>query len=526
MANDELKHLDTGHYYLAKGTCCRGIDNTPLIVLNALPLLNDLEYVEKDELGAFYNGWKYHKYLFYERLPTLFFGIILGIIIFKWSMDLWGLWGGLLGLFLFAFSPNLIAHFSLVSPDALCTALIVTSLYFFYRLLKTIKEKKSDKSISKKWIIFLIVINGIVFGLAQIAKYTSMGLFPILFLIVLVCMFYKRDFGIKKLVLLILCIVLFVILAYVIVWLSYGVHLKNDYFELLSGKKIYAFGFGDYLKGIREARMNYTTGFPSFFMGEVKERGGWLFYFPITFLIKTPIPTLILLFFSVGLLIIGGKSVNGNVRKDFLTEFIIFCPIVFYFIMAILGNLNIGVRHILQIYPLIFISIGRLGLWIQKKAIVPKILVVVLLLWYGISSIITSPNSLGYFNESVGGMKGGYNYLVDSNMDWGQDLKLLKRWMDKKGIERIQLSYFGFGLPEYYGIRYEYLPSGLSNLEIPRDYKIPPKGSQRGLIAISATNLQGVYFKIKGLETDYYYWLKKYKPIDRVGSSILIYEIK
>jgi len=529
LANDELKHLDTGHYFLAKGVCCKGVDNTPLIVLNALPLLNDLAYIPAEDYGAFYNGWKYHKYLFWERLPTLLFGLLLGIIIFKWSKGLWGIWGGLLSLSLFAFSPEIIAHFSLVSPDALCAALMTTSLYFFYKLLQAIRIKGVNEKFLNKRIVFLIITNGIFLGLAQIAKYTSLGLFPIFFFIILICIFHRKDFASKKIILFILSTIIIVIIAYLIVWLSYGVHLENDYYEFANGKKIYSFGFGDYLKGIREARMNYKEGFPSFFMGELKEKSEgrhWWLYFPVAFLIKTPFPIHVLIVLSVICMFTANSFTRKFASKDFLTEFIIIFPIVFYFIMAVFGNLNIGIRHILQIYPLLFIFIGRLGLWIENKKLIPKIILCVLLLWYMLGSIVISPNYLGYFNELVGGMKNGYKYLVDSNMDWGQDLKLLKKWMDKKGIEQIQFSYFGFGLPEYYGIKYIYLPGGLSNLVIPQDYKIPPKGSQKGLMAISVTNLQGVYFKLKGFEPDYYYWLKKHKPIDMVGSSILIYEIK
>jgi len=545
LANDELKHLDTGHYFLAKGVCCKGIDNTPLIVLNALPLLWDLEYILAEDNGMFYNGWKYHKYLFWERIPTLLFGLFLGLLIFKWSKELWGFKGGLLSLILFVFSPEIISQFSLVSPDALCTAMIFASLYFFYKFLRAIKNNGQEKRFFNERIIFLIIINGFVFGLAQIAKYSSLALFPILFFVIIVFIILDKevaqDFSLGNLLSrtkvrnaymrslqLIFSIFIIILIAYLIVWLSYGIHLKNDYYEFANGKKIYSFGFGDYLKGIREARMNYTEGFPSFFMGELNEKGdkGWRLYFPVTFIIKTPIPTLIFLLLGTIVLFFKRKSIDECMRKDFVTEFILIFPVIFYFVTAICGNLNIGLRHILQIYPFLFVFIGRLGVLIEIKKWLIKVILGILLLWYMVSSIAVAPNYLGYFNEFIGGMKNGYKYLVDSNMDWGQDLKLLKKWLDKKGIESIQFSYFGFGLPEFYGIRYVYLPSGLSNLEIPQNYEVPPKGSQKGLMAISVTNLQGVYFKVKGIEPDYYYWLKKYKPIAMVGSSILIYDIK
>jgi hypothetical protein len=136
-------------------------------------------------------------------------------------------------------------------------------------------------------------------------------------------------------------------------------------------------------------------------------------------------------------------------------------------------------------------------------------------LWYLYAGLSIYPHQLAYFNEFVGGPANGYKYLVDSNLDWGQDLAGLKDYMDEKGVERIKLAYFGFSDPGYYGIEYEYLPSYLI-LE-PQNVKgaVPVEG----WFAISATLLQGLYLP----DPETYRFLREVRPVDTIGHSIFIY---
>ncbi len=137
-----------------------------------------------------------------------------------------------------------------------------------------------------------------------------------------------------------------------------------------------------------------------------------------------------------------------------------------------------------------------------------------------ISFQLIDPHYLAYFNELVGGPENGYKFLVDSNLDWGQDLKGLKKWMDKNGINLIGLSYFGTADPRYYGTPFVYLPS------IPFSYRGHEKkdiGRKPTYFAISATNLQGVFLtradrKILSL-------FKGREPIAKIGYSIFIYKL-
>src|SRR5687768_6289731 len=136
-------------------------------------------------------------------------------------------------------------------------------------------------------------------------------------------------------------------------------------------------------------------------------------------------------------------------------------PPVVYFLASLTSSLNIGIRHLLPMYPFLFMVVaaaifGSLQNWdrrfVQTQAAVLAGLLV-------IESVGIRPNYLAFFNGLAGGPENGPRYLIDSNLDWGQDLKKLKEWSDQSGGATLCLSYFGHANPQYYGISYEPLES-------------------------------------------------------------------
>jgi hypothetical protein len=122
------------------------------------------------------------------------------------------------------------------------------------------------------------------------------------------------------------------------------------------------------------------------------------------------------------------------------------------------------------------------------------------------------PHCLAYFNEFVGGLDNGYKYLVGSNLDWGQDLKNLKAYMDQQGLDKVHLAYYGSAHPDYYGIQAQPLPADES-----------PKGTDpTALYAISATYLQGSYLD----DPEAFSWLRQYAPVGKIGYSIFVYRLE
>jgi hypothetical protein len=199
-----------------------------------------------------------------------------------------------------------------------------------------------------------------------------------------------------------------------------------------------------------------------------------------------------------------------------INEMFLLIPAATIFCFFSLNHKAIGLRYILPVYPFLFVFASRAAQSFLSNKMLTG-LSVALIGWYVGASCYIHPHYLAYFNELAGGPDNGYKYLVDSNLDWGQDLKGLKSYMQKHGIARINLSYFGTDSPARYGISYDWLPSyGLPNPD-PEKHKFVPKG----WVAISATSLQGVYLG----DSDIYAWFRERKPVAKIGYSIFIYKM-
>jgi hypothetical protein len=145
----------------------------------------------------------------------------------------------------------------------------------------------------------------------------------------------------------------------------------------------------------------------------------------------------------------------------------------------------------------LFIAAGWLGKWLDWRRPVAVVLIVGALLWHAGESLAARPNYLAYFNQVIGGPANGWRHLVDSSLDWGQDLPGLKRWLDANGRkDQVYLSYFGTGDPAYEGITATMMPS-LPDVRPPGTWhQLSP-----GIYAISVTMLQHVYSTIRGTWT-------------------------
>ena len=135
------------------------------------------------------------------------------------------------------------------------------------------------------------------------------------------------------------------------------------------------------------------------------------------------------------------------------------------------------------------------------------------------AALIAFPNYLPYFNESVGGSSQGYRYLADCNVDWGQGLKALGEYLQKRNIQGIALSYFGSADPHSYGVRY--LPvASVTSVPFPGDGSAAVQNQKTFLFAISATNRVGLYHKDHHL----FEWLNAYHPAAQIAQSIFVYD--
>jgi len=170
----------------------------------------------------------------------------------------------------------------------------------------------------------------------------------------------------------------------------------------------------------------------------------------LAFLFKTPVSLIILFFAGLALSHRGWPAPQRHARVFVLL------PLFVYLGAAMTAKLDIGVRHLLPLYPLVLLVAGSVvaaAFAVHRKLLVAAIIALFLVQIAEVVAVY--PHCLAFFNRFVGGPKNGYKYLADSNIDWGQDLKNLKKWMDANGVKRINLGYSGFPDPASYGFRHE-----------------------------------------------------------------------
>lgn len=458
------------------------------------------------------------------RIPILLIAVLLGIYVFKWGRELYGLKAGIFALFLYVFSPNILAYSRLITFDIVPSFFMFIAIYYFWKFLQ--KTTKLN-----------LIIAGITFGLALLSKLTTVLSIPI-YIIILAAFFYlnkknkQNNASVAKSTKQLLLIF---IIAFFILWSGYGFELhplakpEQRPYEILEKflpennslrNTIYfmiekiPIPLPTYLWGLGYFQLVEKLGKPSFFLG-MYSMHGWWYFFIVGFLIKTPIPVLLLLIFSL----VFFRKIR---HKNLFNECFLIIPILFFVLFFSLKPANAFFRHLLPIYPFLFVFISKIVNLKLNRQKLQKAVLFLLSSWLMAGAFYIYPDYLAYFNEFIGGPANGYKYMVDSDLDWGQDLKGLKKYMVRNNIDRIKLSYFGTADPKYYGINYEYLPSAASSLGKPKDF---PEAPIKGPIAISATELQGVYFEPYFEHKDYYAWLKEYKPIAKIGYSIFIYDI-
>ncbi len=472
------------------------------------------------------------------RLPMMLLSLLLGLYIFKWSKELFGTIPGLIALLLYCLSPNIIAHSRYVTTDIGVSAFFFITIYYFYKFLKYNK-------------LNFLIAGSIFLGFSLASKFSAVFIIPILIILFLLHKIITPQSNKHFKHFLFVFIIMFFI-ANAIVWASYGFEFKKPmaYQEIqslqqqrdyivendlisdqndlnkalirysepgtLSGNTINYIANNipipafTYFLGLKNLYLHNYYGHLSYLLGNYSQFGWW-YYFPITILAKTPIPTLLFLSALSGLFLVYliNKISCRSLRLLPLYIYFLVVPPLIYFIISMSSHINLGWRHVAVIYPFIFVSIGFLFLKFPFFRPITRTLFIVLLFWYIASSILIYPYYLAYFNEFFGGPKKGPLLLVDSNIDWGQDIKRLKSFMNKNDISYVCLSYFGQANLDYYDIDYRYLPdstnfSGLNDIDC--------------VVAISITSLLSEDGKFK--------WLLSYSPDYYIGYSIYVYDFR
>jgi 4-amino-4-deoxy-L-arabinose transferase-like glycosyltransferase len=463
---DEACHIFAGYSYWTRGDFGMNPEHPPLLKLLATaPLLSlslrvpphpNIFSKEEDFTTAadFVYGNDAEKILFRTRMTAASLTLALAVILFFATREMFGSIAAFIALLLFVFEPTLLAHGALVTTDMAMSCFLFATVYCFYRYVKRPTAPR-------------LGLTALLAGLALASKHSGILVIPILILLAASELWLRREHQptLPRALRLAGVLIVISLISFAVLWASYGFHLHPRAGTDAEARVIqyaarlhHPFQSGmiqtfarwhllpeSYLFGL--ADVGFTAGFShTYLLGRVYPHGVW-YYFPVAFVIKSSL-ALLLLLLLVPLAIFWHRTEH---RRELLFLTI---PALIYLAVAVASRMNIGVRHILPIFPFLFVLAG----WAAAKLIERRrswaYIVAMVLVFDIVSSLRAFPVYIAYANELWGGPANTYKYLSDSNADWAQQLKSVKRYLDRHGVKNCWFAYFGevAADPSYYGI--------------------------------------------------------------------------
>jgi hypothetical protein len=480
---DEAKHYRYGANLLNGDTDRFDDSKMPVSALNALPA-KLASYLPEGSLRT------YIEKIFIARFMTILISALAAWMVFFWSRKLHGFIPALISLILYILDPNIIAHSHFVATDIPMTAMMLFSCYWLWRYAHS--QSKTN-----------LAMLSLTLGLAQLAKYTAVSLYPLFSLIFLIFLYKESERSISQIISKAFSVILITGIAGLLIinigflfnktFTRFGSYeFRSERFQSLQAqypilKNIpvpvpYPFleGFDWIIK--REAT---GEGYGNLYMlGQVHPVKGFAGYYILASLLKVPISTQIIFWVALVFYFIN-KDKRATFFKD---ELFLLAPVLFYTIyFNFFYNAQLGIRFYLIVFPLLYIFAGSLFTkWTEftsKQKLGTAILGVYLL----VSVLSYYPHYIPYFNELIWDRKSAYQYLADSNIDWEQSKEYLKQYKE----------------------------------EHPEAIISPRNKITYGLLVVNANDLVGVTEK-----PEMYQWLREnFQPVDTLVYSYLIYQI-
>ncbi|MFN0166350.1 MAG: ArnT family glycosyltransferase [Bryobacteraceae bacterium] len=505
---DEAMHIKAGFGYWTNADFRDNPQHPPLIkLIAAFPLLfmnvervapRELFEIEAGRQFLFENRSPADRILLAARLGPILLSLGLTLAVAWWTRKRFGAIAGLLALFLIGFDPNLLAHGRYVTNDVPMALLYFLSCALWIDFVETGGRGR-------------LAAAGIVLGLTLATKFSSVLLLPLL--PVLYWVVAPANGSLRHWVR--SCVALFLTAAFV-VWLVYmpgrrprdrrrlrEVAVSNTaagrtmrWVSARTGLRTHP-----YWAGLDKVAEHNRSGHLNYFLGRVSEESDWR-YFPVAFLVKSPLSL-----FGLWLLAIAGIRRTPWTRAH--TALAVACAAFFAFCVA--SNMNLGIRYLFPVYPLMIVLAASVAArMVRYRAGLASVVMVLAL--HTLEAVQIHPYYLSFFNAAAGGPEAGPRYLLDSNIDWGQDLDRFLRYCESLGVENAGLTYFGSASWSHSRVRIDAVAASWETWKTERF---------DGVAASSVTPLYGLYVPWDDLT-----WLRKRPPTARIGYSIYVWDLR
>lgn len=533
---DEDDHIYAGYMSWKQGDFGLNPEHPPLVkLLGALPLLGmDLKMPPQHDRffkhEAFLNGKDFlfkndfNTMLFRVRIAVMWLTVLLALFVFLAAREMFGTPAGFVALALLVCDPNILAHGAVLGTDIGLSCFILATIYAFYRYVK-----------APTWGRLLLV--GAAAGLGLASKHTAILIFPMLAMLSIVEIARNSspsgETRGKQAIRLLGASIVIGVLAVGILWSFYGfryaarpagLQMNPPFADFVQGlsrpheRKLletvahWKLLPESYIYGLADVRI-MSDFYQSFLLGKTYPHGV-VEYFPLAFLIKSTLTLLLLLLLAA--VAIATRKLRGAREIWFLT-----IPPAFYLLVAMFSRMNIGLRHILPMYGFLWILAGGAAWMLMKRDRRWTYAIVALIVFQAISGARTYPAYMAYANELWGGPSQTYKLLSDSNSDWGQQLKSVKKYADAHGMKDCWFIYFAQGVVDFrdYGIPCKPLPTADSQW-VAEDMDTPP--AVDGPVLISAGDLSGFEYGPGALNP--YEQFKQLKPAAVIDYSVFIFD--
>jgi 4-amino-4-deoxy-L-arabinose transferase-like glycosyltransferase len=459
---------------------------------------------------------RYGKALTLARIGILPFFVLACVCVWLWSRRLIGDWGALAPVFLFTNLPPVLAHAGLATSDMAVSAGVCAAVLAFVVWLD-----------DRRWRNSLLL--GGAMACAFLSKFSSVLLVPACFLVVLALRLPSRDReggpggsgarfwpAARAFAVALFTAALLVWAAYGFSWGRMSEHVADDAAGQSGFSKVPASFWHalertpmpapKILDGLWQVHNHADAGHAAYLLGHNSMRGWW-YFFPVAIAVKTPLGALLLL--AAGIFALARE----RLRKFDWRYWAPLASAVVILLVCMPATLNIGVRYMLPLYPMLAIVAGMGAVYLfRRRGRAWPAAAAVLMLWTAVSSLAAHPDYIAYFNEIAGSRP--ERILVDSDLDWGQDMNLLVKDLQKRRVPYIHLSCVYTGDD--------------SRLALPAWDGLEPYQRVTGWVAVSFTKVKTYGWLVaqqRQRPDNGFAWLDRYQPVARVGKSILLYNI-